>query len=106
MEIILEDVLGYHDLVDPISGLTVQPWTEKCIETFFENDTRSPSKIMENLYKEIKKIGIHYSVNRDGNMRCSFKGSFSKCGVKYFDDYYEAVDHACVVRIANELSFS
>lgn len=101
-----EDVAGYEALVDPISGMTVEPWTVEFVENWCKDRDDSPQKIMKRLHKEVEKVGVHYVVNRDGDIKCTPKCSLGKCGGKYFGNYGKAIQYAGTIKIVNELNFS
>jgi len=77
-----------YDMIDPVSGLIVNPWIDGVIREIADCENITP---MEALKKAHEQVKIKYAVDTKGDLHAMPSEGFLKNASRYFEDYDEAV---------------
>jgi hypothetical protein len=81
-----------YSVFDKVSGLVIQPLTDKLIRSMAEAGDESLSDTFNRVKEATKKNGIQYFIKRDDlELTAMSKGAVLKCQGEYFDNYEEAL---------------
>lgn len=81
-----------YDIIDEISGLIIQPYTDKLIRKMAVEHEEDPEKLWERLKVTLAISGIHYWINMKFEIVPMPKGGATRGGGWYRDTYEEALE--------------
>ena len=81
-----------YDLIDPISGLIIKPWTDHIIRQLADMHNSTPAEELKKTKDRLNQAeSIHYSVNKSGCISPMPRNTRVRDASSYFDDYEDAL---------------